>query len=334
LPEKQTLRDAVDTVPYITAEDSPYSRQDIWTGRNMKRPLCLCALSLIAGIAAAYLANSIFLIILSILVLAFSAAVIYARFGRGLAMLVCLVLLYSLGALEYSYMDAANASKYADFSGKQVKIKGFVDSEPDIRDPKVSYYIRTAEIYSEGITYKISGRLLFTTIKKDDIRIYDYGRSIEITGTLNLPKGSRNPGGFNYRRYLAASRTAATVFALEDGVRTDTGNSQANVLVRTGLALRQSIVDTIGKSLPAEQAGLLSGMMIGYRDGLSKRVQAYFSDAGLSHIMAASGMNVAFIVLPLLFLFKKLHLGQRTANALTIAILIVFLFVTGFYLQY
>lgn len=55
-----------------------------------------------------------------------------------------------------------------------------------------------------------------------------------------------------------------------------------------------------------------------------------FSDAGLTHIMAVSGANVAFLVFPLLFVFKKLRVGHTAANLLVIGFLGVFVMITGF----
>ena len=70
--------------------------------------------------------------------------------------------------------------------------------------------------------------------------------------------------------------------------------------------------------------------MIGYREGLSEEVQTAFANAGLTHIMAVSGANVAFLILPLSFLFKLMRIGKKTANLLIIALLALFVFITGF----
>ena len=70
-------------------------------------------------------------------------------------------------------------------------------------------------------------------------------------------------------------------------------------------------------------------MLIGYRQDLSEEVQEAFRFR-LTHIMAVSGSNIAFIMLPLVFLFKKLKVRQKYANILIIAILILFTLITGF----
>ena len=82
--------------------------------------------------------------------------------------------------------------------------------------------------------------------------------------------------------------------------------------------------------MPAQHAALLNGMLIGYREDLGEEVEKAFRDAGLLHIMAVSGANVAFIVLPLLFVFKRFGLNKIASCSLIIAFLAVFTCVTGF----
>ena len=109
-----------------------------------------------------------------------------------------------------------------------------------------------------------------------------------------------------------------------------TGENKANLLIKTGYVLRDSIVDTVNRCMPAQHAALLNGMLIGYREDLGEEVEKAFRDAGLLHIMAVSGANVAFIVLPLLFVFKRFGLNKIASCSLIIAFIAVFACVTGF----
>jgi len=239
------------------------------------------------------------------------------------------VLFYSIGAFEYLYVSGINAAKFSEFIGEQVIIQGFVDSEPDIKQSKISYVIKTETVSRKGERREVRGRILLTTLKNDDKGpIFEYGTEIQVRGQLNAPRGKRNPGGFDYRNYLAQSGISATVFAREFNIYVGE-RRRGELLTRAGLMLRDRIVDVINKSLPEQQAGLLNGMLIGYRKGLSKEVQEAFSDSGLTHIMAVSGANVAFIVFPLVFVLRKLRIKQRTSNFLIIGVLIVFVYITG-----
>jgi competence protein ComEC len=71
-------------------------------------------------------------------------------------------------------------------------------------------------------------------------------------------------------------------------------------------------------------------MLIGYTDDLNDTVKSKFSDSGLIHIMSVSGANVAFIVFPLMFIFKRAKINKKISTSIIMATLIIFLFITGF----
>lgn len=296
----------------------------------MKRPLVPFTLSLIAGITAAQTGSSHISAVAIFTVLIFSAVFLFLKMPDKRLIIVGILLFYSVGVCEYLVVDRINSNRYKEFSGdSQVVVRGFVDSEPDIREAKVLYVIRTENIIAGNEVHKVKGKILVTTLKNSSGYIYGYGRELEISGRLVIPKGKRNPGGFDYRRFLIRSGISATMFAGNDSITVLNGE-YPNRLVKLGLIIRNRIVRVIEESLPKQQAALLNGMLIGYREGLSDDVQQAFSDAGLTHIMAVSGMNIAFIVLPLVFISRKLYLNQKVANTAIIAFLAAFLLVTGF----
>ena len=295
----------------------------------MKRPLSLLSVALIAGIVVAYLSNSFLIAAASIAVLSFIFILASSRHATAANVMIGALIFYSLGAFEYLYINNSNEEKFKEFSGCQVTISGYIITEPDIRDSRVSYIIKTVSIKTDHKEKKVSGKVLLNTLNSPENKLLDYGRQIEVSGRLNMPKGKRNPGGFDYRKYLAQSGVSATIYATGNNIKEGSGKHISRFAM-VGMALRNRIIGTIEKSLPPQQAGLLNGMLIGYRGGLDKTVQGAFSDAGLTHIMAVSGANVAFIVMPLLFVFKRLGMRQRMANSIVIAVLVIFVYVTGF----
>ncbi|MCR4435848.1 MAG: DNA internalization-related competence protein ComEC/Rec2 [Clostridiales bacterium] len=293
----------------------------------MRKPLILFALAQILGILSSVVLNSYPMIILPVFGLAFLSALMAYKIPENRYVVIGIFLFYAVGAFEYRIAEDANINRYREFSGSQVMVRGYVASDPDIREAKVNYVIVTREIIMKDRAVKVRGKVLLTTLKEQDL--YGYGREIQISGQLNIPQGPKNPGAFDYRRYLAGQGVTAVIFAAGD--RIIPGREIGGTFpVRLGLELRHRIVDTINQSLPPQQAGLLNGMLIGYKEGLTKEVQEAFSDAGLSHIMAVSGANIAFIMMPLVFLFKKLRMRQKAANAVIILILLIFVTVTGF----
>ena len=292
-----------------------------------KRPLVLFAVSLITGITVAGISDSFFLAAAVLMLLAVSLHLLYKRINRNLFIFIGILAFYSIGAFEFLCLDRINTGRFGEFGGERVDVRGFIASEPDIKDARVSYVVNVTKIRSNGDFQKRKGKLLLTSVLNEDGSLLDYGREVEFEGQLNLPKGVRNPGGFDYRRYLSQKGVSAVVFDMNITKRE---GRNASFLIDTGRILRMKIVNVIDRSLPRQQAGLLNGILIGYREGLTKEVQAAFSDAGLTHIMAVSGANVAFLVLPLVFIFKKLRIRQNISCILIIAFLLLFIYITGF----
>lgn len=294
----------------------------------MKRPLILFSLSLITGIFCAHLTHSYLFSLLSCVV----AGVIVFALLKGKAFVTGgIILFYLAGALYYLYSYNLNLYKYEEFSGKKVVVKGYIDSAPTIKGSRITYVLKTEEVRIEEETgqKKVQGKIQLSMQKSEKVRLLEYGREVVLSGKLNIPKGKTNPGGFDYRSYLSHSGVSATIFAIDRNIHPKS-TVKGNMLVKAGLYLRGRIVRVIERSLPPQQAGLLNGMLIGYREGLSEEVQEAFSQSGLTHLMAVSGANVAFIMFPLIFVFKKLRLRQNLSNTIIIGVLVLFTFITGF----
>ena len=61
---------------------------------------------------------------------------------------------------------------------------------------------------------------------------------------------------------------------------------------------RSEILKNVNDLLEGNQASLAKALLLGYKDDLTPEAKQQFSRAGLSHIMAVSGLHVGFIVAP------------------------------------
>jgi len=296
---------------------------------TMKRPLLLFSLFLIAGIYAAHI-GSIAICISTVALTLFSVLVIYHyRNKKIIITLSGIIVFFIVGAAEFTIINKINSDKFIDFTGQEVKVTGFVCLEPEFKESKTVYTVKTNSVIANGKNYKVKGKLLLTVPLKDGNKVFEYGMSLTINGKINIPDGKRVPGGFDYKKHLLKSGISATMYAQSNNIEIGS-STNVNPLMMVGISLRKRITNTVKMCLPKEQAALLSGMLIGYTEDMSDEMANAFSDAGLSHLTAVSGMNIAFIVFPLIFLFKKMRLSQKISNIITIGILIMFLFITGF----
>lgn len=295
-----------------------------------KRPVVSFCIMMISGILTAFLSNSLIVTVSLFLLLASCFYVFGKMRENGFFVPAGMLIFFLIGSLEFLFVDQLQLRSFAAFEGKEVAIKGYIASEPEVKGERVTYIVKVSSIRQghNGAFEKIGGKLLLTTLTNKEGSFFDYGRELVFEGVLSQPKGVRNPGGFDYRRYLAQKGVGASVFSYAYAIEPGEGK-KGNLPVQAGLKIRKRIVYVIENSLPRQQAGLLNGMLIGYREGLSEEVQEAFSNAGLTHIMAVSGANVAFLILPLSFLLRLLRIRKAVANLLLIAFLILFVFVTG-----
>jgi len=110
------------------------------------------------------------------------------------------------------------------------------------------------------------------------------GDRVALTGTL-APPGDDSYGAFLRSHGLAGSlysRTLEKLVAREDATR------QLETL-------RRASGDALGRALPEPLAGLAAGILIGLRDRVDRDLATAFTTAGVSHVVAISGWNIAIV---------------------------------------
>ncbi len=291
-----------------------------------KRPLCLFCLSFMTGILLSYNFSLSFTLVLS--AISFLVLVItYKKFKRAMLVIFASLLFFTVGSLLYNNSEKQYLYDLEDYYGKSIILNGYIDSEIEKDGDRIKFTFKE--------TKKLNSRLLILVYNNRgagesfDTGKMGYRTKLSFQGVINKPKAATNPGGFNYQRYLASIGISGTVNIFNSEVTTE-GIEPGGMISRLGFSIKNRVLGIVGHCLCENQAGLLAGMIIGYKNGLGDNASEAFRKAGLTHIMVASGMNVAFIILPLLFLFKKLNLGNRASSVITIFVLILFVFVTGF----
>ena len=109
------------------------------------------------------------------------------------------------------------------------------------------------------------------------------GDTIEVRGRLRPPPDD-DPYGEYLRRTGAAGSLDATgmdVVAAPDGLSLQ--------------PLRDAAGDTLRASVPEPEAGLAAGILIGLRERVDRSLAADFATAGVSHVVAISGWNIAIV---------------------------------------
>lgn len=87
--------------------------------------------------------------------------------------------------------------------------------------------------------------------------------------------------------------------------------------------VRERVIEAFNHYLPPDEAGLLLGIVLGISSNMSKDIKLAFQSTGVTHVVAASGMNVTLLAGFLLPIFLRFF---RRQHALLITILCLFFY--------
>ncbi len=126
--------------------------------------------------------------------------------------------------------------------------------------------------------------------------------------------------GYDYANYLYSQDIFGTIYANKINVV----GERFNLINK----IRKSIFDTFNKLFPKDEGSLIIGMLIGDTTYIPDDIINSFKKSGISHLLAVSGSNVAFIILMTKFVFDKLF-GKSISKYFCIITIIVFILVSG-----
>jgi competence protein ComEC len=202
-----------------------------------------------------------------------------------------------------------------------VLLRGVVDGEPQEGSSGVRYLlsVREAQAEADGPWREVSGRVLVTAPPQPR---YRYGDLLELEGELTPPPAVP---GFDYRAYLGRRG----IVALADFPRLrllDAGRGSG--LQGAFIAWREGLAAALKRSLPEPEASLAQGVLLGRRAALPPDLRAAMDAAGLSHLLAASGQNVALLAALAVGLLGW-ALGRRWAGLIALGAIAAYALLVG-----
>lgn len=295
----------------------------------MKRPLAVSAIALIAGIMLADANVSHVWAMVSACFIISAFLLLYRvnkdKLSRLLFLAIPFLLLgYLIHTLNIEYHESA----LKPWGGQEVTVEGRIFNEPEFVNGKIRFQFELKKI--EGAVNKSpqKARILVTLFSEQPLEEFSYGVILKIRGELNLPQGKRNFGGFDNRKYLAAKEISA-IMSVQPNTVVVLREANTSWLKKTGYIMRRNIIETINRYLPAKEASVLAGMLIGYTNDMPEEMEEDFRRAGISHVLAVSGANILFLLMPLLWLLKRLGFNRRWSSAIAFPLMIFYVFLTG-----
>ncbi len=184
---------------------------------------------------------------------------------------------------------------------KPVRVRARIASRPQTR-----WYRTVCELDDLAVTgngsrpVKLPGRIRMTVYGKPPALAT--GDRIALTGAIRRFKNFNNPGGFDYRQFMAFKNTWGNVHIRAKRLTVQRSGSGG---LTAGLdRFRETIDAAIAKVGDRETSAVLSALLIGNRKHISNRLRNDFNRAGVSHLLAISGLHIGIVALAAFFLFN------------------------------
>ncbi len=194
-----------------------------------------------------------------------------------------------------------------------------------LKEDRAIYDCRLTEVNGEDVGRFPGTRVRLTIYNvneeqreiTDNIRFIDpVGRVVSSEIVLSRATGKRNPGGFDYNRYLRGKGIG--LVAGTNSLKIQENGSRADGIKRKLLEKRWDYMDSLDMS--EEMKGVVSGILFGDTSSIDEELYDDFKRNGTAHILAVSGLHVGILYRVLRKLLGK---GDR-GTAITVLILLCY----------
>ena len=183
--------------------------------------------------------------------------------------------------------------------------------EPPVEKTKSYKANATVEyILTDSSSVPVKGKIILY-FKKDSALRLSYGSQILFKKALQEIKNSGNPGGFDYKRYSLFQGITHQVY-LKPG-EFETLESKNEKWFRKFLyTSREQVLNILRQNITEEkELGLAEALLIGYKNDLEQSLVQSYTNTGVVHIIAISGLHLGLIYWLLGLVLKPLQKTQR-----------------------
>ncbi len=308
--------------------------------KAVRRPLVWISVALISGAAFASFVGPPFSILLIVFLSAWGSTLLFIVFKRRAPAAVSVLLAgFSLGACTYllnAYVletPDSLAQNFAADAPMRARLTGSVIdcfASPD--NSRLSFILDVGHIEpADNAASRGAGTSGLTRVNwYQPAAQVEPGDIVQVTGSLKLLKGFKNPGAFDYERYMHRRRIFTTVYArgpesvvVMGAASLGPSNQIRNYFRSAGLRIFSHAL------LTRETKAFVSAVVLGERSLLTKEMEDWFRQTGTFHILAISGLHVGLVYLLVSLVLVPLPIGARTRIALSILLVWLYALATG-----
>lgn len=297
---------------------------------NVKRPMLWISASFVAGIfSLAFFGVGTTIAISLVAPCVFLFLAMKKRDVRIFLWLFVVLTMFILGFVRYSVSDDLTQKPLNPFVGKTGTVTGEVLSSTVINEKAVRFSVNAESFQTkEQKKMTVSGKIYLTVYFKDGELpsvLAERGDVISADCEISIPDGAFNRGGFDYNRYLKTKGVFFAAYANEISI----DSHREKPVLDAYYSFRERLIRLFDETFPKDEASLLKAYILGDQTNAERSVLDSFSQSGLSHVLAISGMHVSVFLSLLTVVLKFLRVSKRKQLVLSIFMVIFFVIFTG-----
>ncbi|MEN6489013.1 MAG: DNA internalization-related competence protein ComEC/Rec2 [Smithella sp.] len=262
----------------------------------MRRPLIFPLIGLIAGIIIGNYFDLPYNFLLGSLIFILITLFLCLKkqwWVAGLSFIFCFALIlgfFDIRKQQYSLRPDHDILQYAD-TGKKT-VEGLVIETPSSYPDKNVLIIRCIRLMENGIYTPAAGgvRLVIPAGLN-----FSYGDFIRFHSSLKKIHNFKNPGGFDYERFLNRQGIFATGFIADSSGIILLRKNSANRLRSHLESFRLYLKEIIYQNAPTPQREIIEVMTLGNQTAIPGEIRDNFSRTGTSHILSISGLHIGMV---------------------------------------
>jgi competence protein ComEC len=221
---------------------------------------------------------------------------------------------------------------------KNVNVFGRVEEIELEKSYEISFILNADSIRIANKSFSLisnsnkSGEKILCRLRSDSLERKNFynvakpGNYIMMRGTFQQGRGIRNPGEFDYRKFLL-SKGITGIINSYDSASVIILNDDVHLFNNVIFQIRKNIDRLIHQLHNKQTSGLLRGLLLADRAEIDYETKQNFVNSGVIHILAVSGLHVGYILLFFVVAFGRFNIYIR--SLLTIIGLLCFMFITG-----
>ncbi len=182
-------------------------------------------------------------------------------------------------------------------------ITGRIANAPRKINNRTRFHLQVTSLGGDGQTRVVSGKLRVTAV--GDIPDLSVGDWVRLNSRIRSLTNFKNPGGFDYKKYMAFKGIRATAYIKGDTLVV-INKHPVGGFFRIIENARSTFAGLIEKSGHTQVQGVLKALIIGDRSQISPETRQAFNRAGVGHLLAISGLHIGIVATVAFGFFHRL----------------------------